>query len=51
MGKYSSEKLELKIENEGLMEDKKRQEKEFKWERIKGYEGKENFGGKRDKEV
>ena len=37
MGKYGSEKLELKIGNEGLMEDKKRQETEFKWEKIKGY--------------
>lgn len=51
MGKYGSEKIDLKRENEGLMEDKKRQETEFKQERIKGNEGKAKFGGRRDTEV
>lgn len=33
MGKYGSEILELKIENERLMEDAKRQESKFKCEK------------------
>lgn len=33
MGKYGSEILELKIENERLMEDTKRQESKFKCEK------------------
>lgn len=50
MGKYGSEILELKIENERLMEDGKRQETAFKCERKKKYEEKAKSGG-RDKEV
>jgi len=51
MGKYGSEKLELKMENEGLVEDRKRQETSFKWKRIKGYDGEAKSGGRRDKEI